>query len=618
MALTPEDFENVERDIDDTGKAINTKGIITPRYGDPFKSVPMVVEEIENKGGFISASSLSALQAITPTYNHQVGRDDSTGNEYRWDPAATPPQWVATGRNSFKIATSSPAGNVHLNTLTTEAIYFQTVSANATTANGYPTHALNTQSRILVSKQGAVLIQSVEAKGVIATRTSFDSGANWTAFVAGLGQTDLVSLNSSMLAYFNKCSKNAEWFLASASGVISYNSTTKVLSWNQVLVGPTNAHTSNRINIAAGSVTFSGAPYEVLYIDLNNVPTNGTILSTDFAACLKIASYTTPAPNTFNGNPNQLALAKITPQGTIESCAGFVKIISKAPDIDGFQYTKLANALTVYLPAKNGNLIKHYIPHEIIAFDTSNARSQLDLWRIERALEVDNSFNELQEIVTYGEWEFAMRESAYPDDHVGGTHGDEKLTSALFLVDGIYKAQDFTVAGTKTAKEIRLQIHSTIYRYNTQTAIAYHYKELVITKDGIYANQYVTPIIQLQPDRVWIAMLPVNRVAAVNGVQVTTREIREGILNDVSSSGFPLVYTPLKNRSSVNVSGDKYTTSVEIDNLSGLFPGADIHISNSNSYNKIYVSAIGGASTGVTWNAGETIRWTTKYMVNAI
>lgn len=93
--LNPEDFENVKRDIDDTGKAINTDAVITPRYGEPFKSVPMIIKEIENKGGYISAATLTDLQAITPTYNYQVGRDDSTGNEYRWNGTS----WVATGRN---------------------------------------------------------------------------------------------------------------------------------------------------------------------------------------------------------------------------------------------------------------------------------------------------------------------------------------------------------------------------------------------------------------------------------------------------------------------------------------------------------------------------------------
>lgn len=121
MALKPEDFENVERDIDDTGKAINTKGIITPRYGDPFKSVPMVVEEIENKGGLISAPTLAALNAIMPTYNHQVAMDESTGNLYRWNPAASPtPKWEPTNRNMFNDAIS--ISNTYTNTRVGEFI----------------------------------------------------------------------------------------------------------------------------------------------------------------------------------------------------------------------------------------------------------------------------------------------------------------------------------------------------------------------------------------------------------------------------------------------------------------------------------------------------------------
>ncbi|MDC5466619.1 hypothetical protein NRA61_13715 [Acinetobacter baumannii] len=63
------------------------------------------VADLENTGGYISAPTFTALQAITPTYNHQVGRDDSTGNEYRWNPAATPiPQWEPTGRNYLNDA----------------------------------------------------------------------------------------------------------------------------------------------------------------------------------------------------------------------------------------------------------------------------------------------------------------------------------------------------------------------------------------------------------------------------------------------------------------------------------------------------------------------------------
>lgn len=105
MPMTPETFQNLERDIDDTGKALNTIGIIQPRYGAPFKSVPMAVKEIENKGGYVTAPTFAALQQITPEYNHQVGRDESTGDEYRWDPEALPnPAWLPTGRNYLRDA----------------------------------------------------------------------------------------------------------------------------------------------------------------------------------------------------------------------------------------------------------------------------------------------------------------------------------------------------------------------------------------------------------------------------------------------------------------------------------------------------------------------------------
>lgn len=617
--LNPEDFENAKIDIDNIGESVNGNetGVVTPRFGDPYPTLPAAIAAVENKGGYITVANLAALNAIVPEFNHQVARTDDNGNEYRWNPAATPsPKWEATGRNSFKIAPSSPAGNVHLNTLTTEAIYFQTVSAYATSGNGYPAHAQNTQSRILVSKQSTVLIQSVEAKGVVATRTSFDNGANWGAFIAGLGQTDLTSINSSISAAANKISKRLEWYVSGAFGQVTYNKSTHVLSWNNPLVAATNAYTSNRINIAAGSVAFSGAAFETLYIDLTAVPTSGTITTSDFAACLKIATYTTPTA-TFNDNPNQIPIAKLTPQGEIKACAGFVNIISEAPAINGFQYIKTASNLSVFLQAKNGNLIRFNIPHEIVAFDVENPRSQLDLWRIERALEVDPAFNELQEIATWGEIEFTMREKAYPADHVGGTHGDELLTSAFFVVDGVYKPQDFIVSGTQISKEIWLEQISNIYRLNTNTPIAIHKKRLQITDKFLLEHQEVEMLVTTELDRFWTAMLTMRRKSIDEALQITKYDIREGVMRDVSTTAFEKIYTPIKNGSSVLVGGDKYSGSVEISDIVGFLSGADCYVSNDEAYNKIYLSAIGSTSAGVTVEAGKVFGWTTKYSVNA-
>ncbi|EPP3506191.1 sialidase family protein [Acinetobacter baumannii] len=99
--ITREELVDAKVDAKDLGECVNGNetGIVTPRYGDPYPTLPEAIHKMENVGGIISAPTLTALQAIVPTYDYQLGQDDSTGNQYRWNPAATPPQWVPTGRN---------------------------------------------------------------------------------------------------------------------------------------------------------------------------------------------------------------------------------------------------------------------------------------------------------------------------------------------------------------------------------------------------------------------------------------------------------------------------------------------------------------------------------------
>lgn len=105
--ISTEDIANVKRDLNDIGECINGNetGMVTPRLGDAFLTLPAAIAAVENKGGYITAPNLAALNAIVPEYNHQVARLDDTGNEYRWNPAATPsPKWEATGRNYLQDA----------------------------------------------------------------------------------------------------------------------------------------------------------------------------------------------------------------------------------------------------------------------------------------------------------------------------------------------------------------------------------------------------------------------------------------------------------------------------------------------------------------------------------
>lgn len=46
--LTKENFDDVKRDIEDIGEAVNEVKIVSPRYGEDFKSLPMIAAEAES------------------------------------------------------------------------------------------------------------------------------------------------------------------------------------------------------------------------------------------------------------------------------------------------------------------------------------------------------------------------------------------------------------------------------------------------------------------------------------------------------------------------------------------------------------------------------------------
>ncbi|MEN8332049.1 pyocin knob domain-containing protein [Acinetobacter baumannii] len=522
------------------------------------------------------------------------------------------------------LVKSKPLGTQNLNKVLIEGIYFQSTAANATLENGYPSFGVAKPSVLHVIVMGVnTSMQVLDVDGRLGTRITYNStneNPTWTGWVQGLNSTDKNELVVSINEAKTQAKKPLHFSVSGTFGSVNYDKKTKVLSWATPIIATTkNATPLARISIAAHSVTFSGAAFETLYLDLNNTPADGNITSTNIGSCLKLGKYFDSGPDAFKDEIHQVPIAQMTPQGVLAKCAGVIfDIISEAPKVDGFRYTKTASALSVFLPAKNGNLIQFNIPRNIVPFDVTNTRSQLDLWRVERALEVSANFTELQEIATWGEIEFTMRERAYPADHVGGTHGDELLTNAFFVVDGVYKPQDFTVVGAQVAKEIWLEQISNIYRLNTNIPIALHKKRLQITDKWLIAYQEVEMLVTTEADRFWGGMLTMRRKSIDKAVQITKYDIREGVMRDISTTEFEKVYTPVKNGTSVLVCGDQYSGSVEISNIVGFLSGADCFVSNDAAYNKIYVSAIGSTTSGVVLEAGKKFSWTTKYKIEAM
>lgn len=138
--ITKEQLENARVDAKDLGECVhgNESGVVTPRIGDPYPTLPAAIAAVENKGGYISAPTLAALNVIVPEFNHQVARVDESGDEYRWDPSVTPlAKWVPTGKNWLNAAKTyvSNNGDAKLISLVNSNINYTTIDRLLNFAN---------------------------------------------------------------------------------------------------------------------------------------------------------------------------------------------------------------------------------------------------------------------------------------------------------------------------------------------------------------------------------------------------------------------------------------------------------------------------------------------------
>ena len=103
MTLTQQKFNDLERDIDDTGKFVNAKKLITPRYGDSFKSAPLIAQELAENGMFQPFKTEAELKANVPIIVPTVGKALDTKKVWIYEQisvAGVKPKvygWVDTG-----------------------------------------------------------------------------------------------------------------------------------------------------------------------------------------------------------------------------------------------------------------------------------------------------------------------------------------------------------------------------------------------------------------------------------------------------------------------------------------------------------------------------------------
>lgn len=85
------DTSAVQRDIQDIGEAVNESKVINPRYGDAFKSLPLVsqqaqaqADEVVAQGFYKGFPTETALKASLPAVSEMRARADDTRKIWRW------------------------------------------------------------------------------------------------------------------------------------------------------------------------------------------------------------------------------------------------------------------------------------------------------------------------------------------------------------------------------------------------------------------------------------------------------------------------------------------------------------------------------------------------------
>ncbi|WP_313397795.1 sialidase family protein [Acinetobacter variabilis] len=102
--VTKEKLINADIDADNLGKVANELGTVNPRYGNPYKTAPQVIQDLQQKAdqvvaqGFYQGYATEALLlADKPAVAEMRARADDTRKIYRWNRTSAEGETPATG-----------------------------------------------------------------------------------------------------------------------------------------------------------------------------------------------------------------------------------------------------------------------------------------------------------------------------------------------------------------------------------------------------------------------------------------------------------------------------------------------------------------------------------------
>lgn len=272
------------------------------------------------------------------------------------------------------------------------------------------------------------------------------------------------------------------------------------------------------------------------------------------------------------------------------------------------------DSIDVYYKVDENKFIGYEILHSSERLDTSVNSSNYDIWHINNAnlFSFENGkFSKEKDFVTYGEWDFTLKETGANDYSGGKAHGDEITNDFNITVDGNEPEADKLVA----FEDASLTTISTIYRDSTieeGIEIASKNRTILFDENQLTIEQDIEFLNDLTLDRAYLTMLPVLRTDQA-GNQVTDTALVEGNNYDVSQSEFDIPELRDSENSEVNLSGEESGLSATVEVIDSSITPLELTISNNAAYNKIYFKN-GGENMNV--NSGEKWNQTTNYVLN--
>lgn len=201
--VTIEKLINADIDVDNLGKAVNEDAIVTPRYGTPYKSVPMIAREYdENSGtkGFNTLAEFEAVKATIPAHTViNIGEAGENQGQNIWngttltksayDPLAQAKADASTKAQAAETNAKLAAQNTDVKLLTSiqqivDAItqfrndYDVDLAALSTLMSSNDVHANTRIARLLVAFQQIVQTFSENRDEIDVLITALNSTAN--------------------------------------------------------------------------------------------------------------------------------------------------------------------------------------------------------------------------------------------------------------------------------------------------------------------------------------------------------------------------------------------------------------------------------------------------------